>query len=50
VSIAFDPFNMLSLPIPQGSREVKFQFKYYPRSLLERPKLFTVAVQDFTTI
>ena len=50
VSIAFDPFNMLSLPIPQGVREVKFSIKYYPRSLTSRPKNFTFAVSDHTTI
>lgn len=50
VSIAFDPFNMLSLPIPQGTKEMKFQVKYYPLSLTSSPLLFTFSVSDYTTI
>lgn len=41
---------MLSLPIPQGTKETRFSIKYYPRSLSQRPKLFTFNVSDFTTI
>ena len=30
MSIAFDPFNMLSLPVPPQTKEVKFVVKFIP--------------------
>lgn len=49
VSISFDPFNMLSLPIPQATRDTKFSIKYIPLSLAERPIDFTFQINDLTT-
>lgn len=50
VSITFDPFNMLSLPIPQPTKDFKTIIKYYPLSLIEKPKEFVFSIGEYTTM
>lgn len=50
VSITFDPFNMLSLPIPHAQKDLKVSIKYYPRSLLSKPKEFLIQVGEYATL
>lgn len=49
VSISFDPFNMLSLPIP-NNKDFKLNIKYFPHNLTEKPKEYTVNVGEFVTL
>ena len=49
ISISFDPFNMLSVPIPIN-KDVKIAIKYFPLSLSERPKEFSMNVGEFVTL
>jgi hypothetical protein len=50
ISISFDPFNMLSLPIPQATKDIKFTIKYFPLSLLNKPKEFTFLIGEYATL
>ena len=45
VSISFDPFNMLSVPIPQV-KEQKISVKYFPYKIEEEHKEFVIVVPD----
>lgn len=49
ISISFDPFNMLSVPIPLN-KEIKLNIKYFPMSLTEKPKEFAINVGEFVTL
>jgi len=49
ISISFDPFNMLSVPIPIN-RECKLAVKYFPYTLQEKPKEFLINVADTVTL
>ncbi len=48
ISISFDPFNMLSVPIPIN-KEIKLSVKYFPCNLAEQPKEFSMSVGEFVT-
>ena len=48
ISISFDPFNMLNVPIPMN-KEIKLPVKYFPFNLAERPKEFLLNVGEFVT-
>lgn len=50
VSISFDPFNMLSLPIPLATKELRLNIKYFPRSLTDPPREFQFLVGEFATL
>ena len=50
VSISFDPFNILSLPIPQATKDIQFKIKYYPLSLMEPAKEFIFHVGEYATL
>jgi hypothetical protein len=41
---------MLSLPIPQPTKDFKTTIKYYPLSLLEKPKEFIFSIAEYTTV
>jgi hypothetical protein len=41
---------MLSLPIPVGQKDIRISVKYYPRSLLDRPKEFLFQVSEYATL
>lgn len=41
---------MLSLPIPQAQKDLKVSIKYYPRSLLCKPKEFIFQVGEYATL
>eukprot|EP00347_Sterkiella_histriomuscorum_P008234 403345866 len=45
ISISFDPFNMLSVPIPQ-TKEQKVTIKYFPYKFEEEHKEFTLVVGE----
>jgi ubiquitin carboxyl-terminal hydrolase 6/32 len=47
VSISFDPFNVLSVPIPSVS---EFLVRYIPHNLKERPTSFVINVGEYVTI
>src|SRR3569833_982313 len=49
ISISFDPFNILSVPIPIH-KEIKLSIKYFPLSLSERPKEFLMNVGEYVTL
>jgi ubiquitin C-terminal hydrolase len=49
ISITFDPFNMLSVPIPIN-KDFKLTIKYFPLSLEEKPKEFSINVGEFVTL
>ena len=49
ISISFDPFNMLSVPIPIN-KDFKFTIKYFPLSLSEKPKEFQISVGEYVTL
>ena len=49
ISISFDPFNMLSVPIPV-QKEQRLAVKYFPANLEERPKEFIIGVGDQASI
>ena len=49
VSISFDPFNMLSVPIP-SAKEARLAVKYFPLSLAEQPLEFLLSVGDFVSV
>jgi ubiquitin carboxyl-terminal hydrolase 4/11/15 len=48
ISISFDPFNMLSVPLPIN-KELKLTVKYFPWNLGDRPKEFIMNVGEFVT-
>jgi ubiquitin C-terminal hydrolase len=48
VSISFDPFNMLSVPIPMN-KESKMNVKYFPFSIQEKPMEFIINIGEYTT-
>jgi hypothetical protein len=50
VSISFDPFNMLSLPIPQPSKDYRTVIRYYPLSLVKRPLELHFELGEYATI
>jgi hypothetical protein len=41
---------MLSLPIPHAQKDLKVSIKYYPRSLLDKPKEFIFQVGEYATL
>lgn len=49
ISISFDPFNMLSVPIPL-TKDIKLSIKYFPYTLQEKPKEFHFSVGEFITL
>ena len=52
VSITFDPYNVLSVPIPRQSTVSTMQIKYYPLNFLKPVLLVTLALTsgDRTTV
>ena len=46
VSITFDPFNVLSVPIPRSSQQSVFQIKYYPLSFVKPVIQLTIALSN----
>ena len=48
VSITFDPFNVLSLPIPSQKNQC-FTIKYLPCSVIEYPTEFQISVGEYVT-
>jgi hypothetical protein len=46
ISISFDPFNMLSVPIPGCSKEYKLSVKFFPYNLEEQPIEFIFSVGE----
>ena len=49
MSLTFDAFNLLSLPIP-NQKNMSFTVKYIPCSLTERPLEFLISVGDIITV
>jgi ubiquitin carboxyl-terminal hydrolase 4/11 len=49
ISISFDPFNMLSVPIP-CIKEKTVPVKFIPASLQEKPKIYRVNIGEYETI
>lgn len=49
ISITFDPFNMLSLPIP-NSKEYKLSVKYFPYNFHEQPKEYIFGVGEMVSL
>jgi hypothetical protein len=49
VSISFDPFNMLSVPIPMN-KEMKMTVKYFPYNLSIKPIEFVMNIGEFVTM
>lgn len=45
ISISFDPFNMLSVPIPIN-KENKINVKYFPYNFEDKPKEFILSIGD----
>lgn len=41
---------MLSLPIPQPTKDFKTVIRYFPLSLLEKPKEFVFSISEYTTV
>ena len=52
ISITFDPYNVLSVPIPRTAGKSTFQIKYYPLSFVKPVIQITLAVSagDRTTM
>jgi len=48
ISISFDPFNMLSVPIPH-TKEVKLPVKFFPLNPTQQPLEFVFSVNDFVS-
>lgn len=49
ISLSFDPFNVLSLPIP-SQKNMSFTIKYIPIDTGEQPKEFQMSVGEFVTV
>ena len=49
VSLTFDPFNVLSLPIP-SQKSMSFTVKYLPCNVAERPTAFQLNVGEYVTV
>lgn len=49
ISITFDPFNMLSVPVPVNT-DFQLTVKYFPLSLAEQPKEFSMNVAEYVTL
>jgi len=49
ISLSFDPFNVLSVPIP-NSKNMSFTIKYIPINVSEQPKEFQMSVGEFVTV
>ena len=48
-SLTFDPFNVLSLPIPT-IKNMSFSIKYIPWSTGHRPMEFMLSVGEYVTV
>lgn len=49
VSLSFDPFNVLSLPVP-ARKDVGFTVKYMPCNFGERPAKFQLNVGEYVRV
>lgn len=49
VSLTFDPYNVLSLPVP-ASKNQQFTIKYVPIKISEPPREFHLTVGEFVTV
>ena len=49
VSLTFDPFNVLSVPIPAQKNQT-FTVKYLPYNIGERPVEFQLCVGEYVTV
>ena len=48
VSMSFDPFSILSLPIPNSGCSLKI--KYFPYDMAKRPIEFHLSVGEYVTV
>jgi hypothetical protein len=49
LSLSFDAFNVLSLPIPTQS-QIELKLKFIPRLLTQQPYIFNMTISEFMTL